>query len=390
MQTDHCKLDLYQYQLDVIHNQTNGRILWQPRIGCWYDDKMFAKEELPGRFQGASLPDIYRELGCSNRIYEYNDCFKIKEDSSIVRRENKISEMEVEQIMETPAGVLNCIMVSNTSNSGSFPKKWWVETEEDLETMTYVVDHQEWEWDQETYEKVYEKWKRIGAPAIFMPRVNIQYLYIDIMGVENAIYALADFPDTVERFFQALEKNHERMIAVINQSPIEMINFGDNLHCKTLPPYYFEKYVLPAYQKRCELLHKAGKFVYSHWDGDTKDILKYAKMTGLDGIEAITPMPQGDVTLQEVKEALGDELWLIDGIAAILFDKEFTEEELIHQVQECIRLFAPKLILGISDELSSTGDIERVRLVGRIVDEYNRSITKPEMRQGGSLRKDAL
>ena len=195
------------------------------------------------------------------------------------------------------------------------------------------------------------------------------------MGVENAIYALADFPEAVERFFLALEQNQERMIAVINQSPIEMINFGDNLHCKTLPPYYFEKYVLPAYQKRCKLLHKAGKFVYSHWDGDTKDILRYAKMTGLDGIEAITPKPQGDVTLQEVKEALGDDLWLIDGIAAILFDKEFTEEELTDQVQECIRLFAPKLILGISDELSSTGDIERIRLVGRIVDEYNQKIS---------------
>jgi hypothetical protein len=27
--------------------------------------------------------------------------------------------------------------------------------------------------------------------------------------------------------------------------------------------------------------------------------------------------------------------------------------------------------LGISDEISSHGDLERIRLVGRIVDEYN-------------------
>ena len=36
-----------------------------------------------------------------------------------------------------------------------------------------------------------------------------------------------------------------------------------------------------------------------------------------------------------------------------------------------IELFAPKLVLGISDEISSTGDLERVRIVGAIVDEYN-------------------
>ena len=37
----------------------------------------------------------------------------------------------------------------------------------------------------------------------------------------------------------------------------------------------------------------------------------------MDGIEAITPVPQGDVTLEEIKEGLGDEMYLIDGIPAI-------------------------------------------------------------------------
>ena len=43
-------------------------------------------------------------------------------------------------------------------------------------------------------------------------------------------------------------------------------------------------------------------------------------------------------------------------------------EECTHRL---IELFAPRLVLEISDELSSTGDIERIRLVGRIVEEYN-------------------
>ncbi len=43
-------------------------------------------------------------------------------------------------------------------------------------------------------------------------------------------------------------------------------------------------------------------------------------MPDLDGIEAITPQPQGDVTLEEIKEALSDDMFLLDGIPAILFD----------------------------------------------------------------------
>ena len=37
-----------------------------------------------------------------------------------------------------------------------------------------------------------------------------------------------------------------------------------------------------------------------------------------------------------------------------------------------IDLFAPKLILGISDELSSYGGIKRIRLVGALAENYNR------------------
>ena len=138
-------------------------------------------------------------------------------------------------------------------------------------------------------------------------------------------------------------------------------------------PDLFRRYMLRPYQRRCELLHRAGKFVHAHWDGDCRPLLPYAKDTGLDGIEAVTPIPQGDVTLEETKDALG-EMFLIDGIPAIYFDKTFSEPTLIDCANRCIDLFAPNLILGISDEISSTGDIERIRLVGEVVDDYNASL----------------
>lgn len=67
-------------------------------------------------------------------------------------------------------------------------------------------------------------------------------------------------------------------------------------------------------------------------------------------------------------------MWLLDGIAAILFNKEYPKEQLLAQAKECIELFAPNLILGISDELPSYGDIERIRVVGDLVEEYNQTL----------------
>ena len=67
-------------------------------------------------------------------------------------------------------------------------------------------------------------------------------------------------------------------------------------------------------------------------------------------------------------------MYLIDGIPAVYFDEIYSEQSVIYCVNKIIDLFAPNLILGISDEISSTGDIERIRLVGKIVDEYNAKI----------------
>ena len=149
---------------------------------------------------------------------------------------------------------------------------------------------------------------------------------------EAGVYALVDYPETVEKYFTALNENALRLMDTLNASPLEWINFGDNLHGGTLSPRFFEKYVLPAYQERCDRLHQAGKFVFSHWDGDVKPLLPYAKHCGLDGIEAITPLPQGDVTLEEMKEALGDEIFLVDGIAAATRDAARSKERMAAEI----------------------------------------------------------
>ena len=207
---------------------------------------------------------------------------------------------------------------------------------------------------------------------MFMPRMNVQSLYIERMGVEKGVYAMFEWPTEIEAYFAALEENHDRLIDVINASPVDIINFGENLHAGTLSPDLFLRYHLPACQRRCERLRAAGKFTCSHWDGDVKPLLPYARETGLDGIEAITPAPQGDVTLEEMRDALGDDMFLLDGIPAIYFDETYPVDVLIECTEKLIEYFAPRLVLGISDEISSTGDIERLRVVGDIVDGYNR------------------
>ena len=364
--------DLAKLHHDVVFGQSGGRIIWQPRIGCWYGDKVFAGEPLPEPFTGMSPKDIYRELGCSHRLYGwYNRCLKCIEHPSVRRTERKLNERDTEITIDTPVGRQIAIARKTESSSRTIHAKREIETAEELKVATWREENTTWEWDEETYRSALEDVGDLGAPTMYLPRMGIQCLYIEKMGVERAIYALYDWPDTMEAFFRAREESHHRLIDVINPSPIDIINYGENVHAGTLPPGLFKRVHLPECQRRGEKLKAAGKFTTSHWDGDCRPLFPFVRDCGLDGIEAITPVPQGDVTLEETRDALGDEMFLLDGIPAIYFDDTFSEDVLTECVHRIIDLFAPRLVLGISDELSSTGDIERIRLVGRIVDDYN-------------------
>ena len=99
-----------------------------------------------------------------------------------------------------------------------------------------------------------------------------------------------------------------------------------------------------------------------------KPLLPHLRDCPWDGVEAATPVPQGDVTLEEIKGALADRV-LLDGLPALCFLRSFSVEALVECLKRVVDLFYPRLVLGISDEMPPDGDIERVRLVGELVQE---------------------
>jgi hypothetical protein len=97
-----------------------------------------------------------------------------------------------------------------------------------------------------------------------------------------------------------------------------------------------------------------------------KPLLKDIPNCPTTGIEACTPVPQGDVTLAEIKAALGQKI-MSDGIPAVYFLPMYPLDVLTDCVKEVVEMFYPHLVLGISDEPPPDSDIERVRLVGEMI-----------------------
>lgn len=363
-------MGLLELNRDIINGRAGGRTIWQPRIECWFDDREYRREPLPGRYAGCSRRELYEKLGCSDRLYVFNSCFSRHYDETIKRTSERLDPFTTKTTLETPAGSVFNISRGNTSNPGQMPVKWFVENEDDLKVFTYIEEHTYYTYSQERYDELYAGYSHLGLPAVFSPRTGLQNMLIELGGVENTYYLLADSPELVECYFEASSKSSERYFELVRNSPFEWVNFGENLHCKITPPEYFKKYVLPEFEKRRSLL--PGKFLYAHFDGDFYDYIPYMKSgCFLNGYEALTPKPQGDVTLEQMLEACGKSSFLVDGIAATLFSDTYPAECLIEQTKRVLNMFEGRLILGISDELCSDGSLERVGLVRDIVEEFN-------------------
>ncbi|MFW9951407.1 MAG: hypothetical protein ACFFKA_14930, partial [Candidatus Thorarchaeota archaeon] len=67
--------------------------------------------------------------------------------------------------------------------------------------------------------------------------------------------------------------------------------------------------------------------------------------------------------------SIGDKI-LLDGVPSILFLKEYTNDFLKKYIQKVLELFSPRLILGISDELSPNGDIRKLELISEIINRF--------------------
>jgi uroporphyrinogen-III decarboxylase len=183
----------------------------------------------------------------------------------------------------------------------------------------------------------------------------------------DTYYLLHDHRAAVEEYLRTCDERDDRRLDAALQLPCRIFNLGDHATNEFTPPPILKKYLMPRWQKIGDRMKANNRFVHTHWDGHSRLMLPYLKETRLQGVEALTPKPMGDMTLEEIREAVGD-MVVLDLIPAILFLPEYSVQEVVDFAKRVIDMFAPRLILGISDEISPRGQIEKVVAVSELVD----------------------
>lgn len=353
----------------VFRREPIPHVFFQPRFEPWLDwHRQFGT--LPAKLRGMTLRDAYDSIDASMRYIHYytGQPSPIEESYAdevpIATREEGGTRTVV---YDTPHGELTetfSFTVDKTWRRVGFPAK----RAEDLPALRWLLERRRFHFNPDKFTVGAEHVGERGVPQFWVPKSPYFAFAQHFMRYEDFIYALADCPDEVADIMRVVDETYDPLYEeLIGSGMLEIVNFGENVDMAYLSPRYFEELVLPWYGKRSGQLRDAGIFTHVHIDGAFKPLLPYLAHLPFDGLEALTPEPQGDVTIEEMAESMGDKI-LLDGIPAVLFLEHHPREQLTACVEKLVDLFHPRLVLGISDELPEGGkdeSFERMKEIAR-------------------------
>jgi hypothetical protein len=274
----------------------------------------------------------------------------------------------------TPAGVLTEEQEWLPSTYSWAARKHLVEEPADIAPFLWHIEHTEVTAD---YGATLRRRDLVGDNGItlsYLPRSPFMDLVTGICGLERLVFLLADHEEEMRALLAAMERLAGRCAEIAVSSPAECLMIPENLSSEMIGDRYYREWLQPFEARWIARIRAAGKRSFIHMDGTLRGLLRAVAGTGFDVLEALTPVPSGDMTWQEVSAAVppGTTAW--GGLPGIVFTPLVSDADFERHVIETLTVMKtrPGSVLGVADQVPPNGTGERVRRVRELVERHGR------------------
>ena len=355
----------------VFRGEKPDAMVWFGDLTYWYGSHSKIGD-LPERWRGpGGIERLHRELNVGE--YVPGCCaFDLDEDESV-----KVEAQEKDGIrtvlLQTPVGTLREVRgYSPMSFSWGFLEHP-VKTPDDLKVVRYIESRRRYRACPDKLEQIDRAYGDFGLPVVAVPASPLAELYKYWIGLMDLSYMMVDAPAEIEKTLEVMTAAQDQMYRITEESACPYVMICENLSAESMGGY-FDRYAGPYLTRRTVGLHAHGKKAIIHIDGTLRGVVEKISATGIDCIDAMTPKPVGDVGVEEIRRLTGDKLLILGGLPGAMFAKPFTAKEIEQHVREIIRLHkdSNRFMFGVADQVPPDGDLNLVRLVSNLVEEYGR------------------
>ena len=156
------------------------------------------------------------------------------------------------------------------------------------------------------------------------------------------------------------------------EAPAAVILLGANYDDSITFPRFFEKHILPPLADYAERLHRRGKYLMTHTDGENRRLLPLYLRAGFDVADSVCPHPMTRSTLEEIRAAFAGRITIWGGIPSILLCPESAgEEDFRRAIDDLLARYGheSRFVLGVADMVTADADWARLQYITARVNE---------------------
>lgn len=358
-----------QRLLAVYRGQTPDHVPALADLSYWYAAHGGGKF-IPGHTNGANnekiprLLELHRQTGAAIHL-NLGSFYKEHYDET-VRVHSGVDGELYRHRFETPVGSVEEVRRWSEMTFSWPIVQHMVRSVTDLKVIRYIFEHISYMAHWDDFREIDKLVGDIGLPLVQVPYTGMGFLISRYAGVEKTVMLATDEPEELEQTIAVINAAHEKVMRLMAEGPSQVLIHSDNLSSDVQSPRWLERYSGAYYRRMVEIAHQHGKPLITHIDGLLRGLLQAVGTMGIDGADAVTPAPWGDLTPQQCRDEAGPKLILSGGVPPSSFAPGTPLKVLDEQIEAwlALRHQSSALIIAPGDQVPPDGELGRVtRLV---------------------------
>ena len=386
--------------LSVLRGEPTDMIPWAPRLDLWYNAHRRAGT-LPAEYRDAALRDITDDMGFAYHaiVPNFKDLRDDQDDqhralgiynlwtmpySTLLHNVDVAVETkgdETRVAYRTPVGTLTTTVVYDDAMRAAGASithiaEHAIKDHRDYSVVGYIFEHAEVVPNFGGYQEFadYVGDRGIAAGFLSLAASPMHLLQRELMPMELFYYELHDHPEEMAECAASIGGYFEKVFEVCSRSPAEMFLLGANYDAGVTPTPFFSEHITPWLKAFADMLHREGKFLLTHTDGENTGLLDCYLESKIDVADSICPLPMTKLTFKEVRDHFRSRITIMGGIPSVcLLKTSMADDAFEAYLDDFLAQLGQgdHLILGISDTTPPAADFERIKRIGERVRQFD-------------------
>ena len=228
----------------------------------------------------------------------------------------------------------------------------------------------------------YERYRnRIGSRGLAVAYISlacgpVAHIMRDLRRYDSFFLDLYDFPETVESLAEVLGIHYDRMIEAAAETDAEVAILGANYDEMLTARPMFEKYFKPWLIRAGDRLHREGKYLLTHTDGENKNLNDIYLDCNFDIADSITPAPMTKIPLEDYRTLYGSKITIWGGIPSICMLRDSMDyrdfTSLVDRLVESCKPYN-NLIFSVADTCPPQAEYDRILYLCDCLNNHHRN-----------------